>query len=174
MEDRIDQLISAFRREPRDTESSEKLEILSELEASNEGRVTAFLLALAADEAQYDLVRIEALKILQLRDIPDPGRRAAADAIADLLRESEDPGVRNYAAMALSNFLDFEGPLSAIAGSILDPSEDPDVRHNAFFAIERFGPTRRSLDLLKKIVDDSELGAGATRVLKKWSGPEFV
>ena len=76
--------------------------------------------------------------------------------------------------MALSNFLDLEGPFSAIVESILDLDEDSDVRHNAFFAIERFGPTIRSLDLLKKLVADPDLGAGATRVLRKWSGPEFA
>lgn len=154
----------------RGEESAEKIEILRELEDLAEAEVTRFLVSIAGDPNEYDLARIEAMKILELRRFgPDDDREPVARGIQRVLADDEDDQVRAYAARALANFAAVPGVLAAVGARVLDEDEDADVRHNAFFALERSCPTEEAIDLVTKCLADEQFKEGAERVLLSWS-----
>ena len=174
MSQRLAELVAAFRSAPmRGGESPEKIEIVRQLDDFAEPEAARFLSAIAGDPGEYDLARIEALKLLELRSIANGEEKATiARALERLLKEDEDEQVRAYAARTLANFIETPGIL-ALAGSLVaDPNEDEDVRHNAFFAIERSVPTEEAMDLLTNLLTDDDFKEGAARVLSKWNSLE--
>ena len=149
-------------------ESPEKLSLLSEIEEIADPRATDFLIEIAADPAEYDLARTEALRVLEIRAMGRVERELVARALDRILREDEDPDVRIYAARTLANVMDIRDARDAAARSLLDPEEDEDVRHNAFFAIERGGASPEAIEIMEKCLSEERFRAGATRVLEQW------
>jgi HEAT repeat protein len=167
---RVSDLMVAFRSVPVRGESPEKIEIVRQLEDIDEPEATHFLSAIAADAAEYDLARIEAIKILELRSFAEVDDRAAVGrALLRVLEDDEDDQVRAYAARALANFTAIPGVLASVGALVQDHDEDEDVRHNAFFAIERSSPTEEAIDLLTNLLTSDDFKEGAARVLAKWN-----
>jgi HEAT repeats len=163
-------LIEEYRDSSRDQpESPEKIEILRQLEASSDREVTIFLAEVAVRSDEYDLARIEALKILESRGIAlDAERIEVTRALQRILADEEDDEVRSYAARTMANFVSAPGARRLLGRYVLDHDEDEDVRHNAFFALERGGPDPDTRDILKRCLADPELRAAAQRVLHQW------
>jgi len=131
-------------------------------------RVHAFLIALAADPAGYDLARIECMKILRLSPPVGPAVwRAAGRAVAAALAE-DDEVVRQFAAMSLGPYAQDEVVFSALSAAALHDA-DLDVRYNVLDALEEAGPSDRSAGLLRRLADDPEVGNAAARVLDAWT-----
>ena len=169
-EDRLSHLISLFRAaEFSGQESPAKLAALSELQEVDDPRVTEFLVSVAADPKEYDLARIESLRALEIRNMGHEERHSMARALARVLREDDDPDVRNYSARALAAVMDVPAAQEAAARHLLDREEDEDVRHNAFFAVERGGANPWSLDIMKNCLEDESFREGAARVLAQWT-----
>lgn len=132
-------------------------------------QVIAFLTAVTADPGEYDLARIECMKILRLWPPPTPGaRRDAGRAIAAALRE-DDELVRQYAAMSLGPYLADPLVFEALTVALLR-DDDLDVRHNALAAVEEAGPADRPAELLRRLAGDAELGPAVARILDRWAG----
>lgn len=160
-------LIELFRTAPDDDAKVEAVAALDEHVA--DPRVIGFLTAVAADPGEYDLARIECMKILRLWPPPVPDvRRDAGHAIAAALRE-DDELIRRYAAMSLGPYLDDPPVFEALAGALLH-DDDVDVRHGALTAVAEAGPARSNADLLRRLTGDPELGRAAARTLDRWAG----
>jgi hypothetical protein len=160
-------LIELFRSTPDDDVKVEAVTALDEHVA--DPQVIAFLTAVTADPGEYDLARIECMKILRLWPPPTPGaRRDAGRAIAGALRE-DDELVRQYAAMSLGPYLDDPPVLEALTVALLH-DDDLNVRHSALSAVAEAGPADHHADLLRRLANDSELGRAAARTLDRWAG----
>lgn len=163
-------LIETYRSTATDRpESPEKIEILRQLEESTDREVTVFLAEVAARADEYDLARIEALKILESRGITSDSDRAdVMRKLQRLLADDEDDEVRSYAARTMANFVKTPGARRMLGKYLLDHDEDADVRHNAFFALERGGADPDTREILKRCLADPEFREGAERLLRQW------
>jgi len=150
---------------------SEKPNIVASLEDfTDDDRVMHFLLAAVCDEQEYDLARIEILKVFDVKCFRDlTVRRNLGRAIATVLRKSEEILVRNYAAMAAAQYMDLEEVSDTVAHILLDENEDFDLRWNAFAAIKSDGPSQRSIELLSRLRLEQEFEKSSERVLSEWN-----
>jgi hypothetical protein len=152
-------------------ESDEKIEIILDLEDNADEKVIPFFLSVILDEEEYDLARIEVLKILKLRDAKDPEEHhKIGKAILQVLTKSADPDVRNYAAMAMAPYLDVERANLEAGNLLLNSKTDINLRHNLLSAFERFGPTEPGREVLLKLLQDEDMRQSAARVLGEWGG----
>jgi len=146
-----------------------KVEIVLELEDHlTDPRALDLFATVIADPAEYDLARIECVKILRLR--PPAGaedRRRIGRIIAAVLDPEDDYLVRQYAAMSLGPYAQDPVVFDAIATAVTG-DDDVDVRHNALESVLEAGPDDRTRALLQQLTDDPELGKAATRTLREW------
>ncbi len=166
--DPVTDAIAAFRAASNDDEEA-KVDAIASLEDVVDPRVVPFFLETLADPDTLDLARIEICEVLKLRSgMTRAERAAAAKTLSLVLLDDEDTEVRNYAAMALSSFLDFPEARSALERVLLDTAEHRNVRHNAVFAVERAGPSVENRKLLLKLEIDPELARTSRRILGEW------
>ena len=80
--DVVDQLIAKYKAAKLNEkgESDEKIDVIIELEDLKSEKVIPFFLNVLLNEEEYDLARIEILKILKLRDSQDPQEHSPAPA----------------------------------------------------------------------------------------------
>lgn len=171
---RTDELIAAYGRQGREAGGRhKKIGIIRLLEGDAGEEALSFLLRVLADEAEYDLARVEVAKILELRETRGDGERGRiAEALKLVLDASGDELVKQYAAMAAEYYADAGGLFEALARRVHDPGEDVNVRWNALAAIEGEGPTPRAAGLLTGLLGDPEFGPEAARVLRQWQADE--
>src|SRR5579871_3576983 len=104
--DSIEKLILKFKSENtkklKKIDDSIKPDIVSELEDFDEDdRVVDFFVATAVDDAEYDLGRIEILKVFEVAEYSKAkNRKKVSEAICEVLTKCADDLVLNYAAMA--------------------------------------------------------------------------
>jgi HEAT repeat protein len=165
---RLAALMAAFRTAPTiNGESVRKIETLHELGGLADPEIGPFLATIIGDAREYDLARIEALRMLETGQFgDDQDRDKLARRILRVLLDDEDDQVRAYAARALSNFTDVSDVVAALGKHVLDGDEDDDVRHNAFFALERSAASEEAIDLVTRALAVE----GAARVLARWHG----
>ncbi len=172
--DAVMDLINQFKAEETNKldkiDNSRKPTIISSLEDSvDDDRVAGFLLTVAADEIEYDLARIEAFKVFEIKDFTDSGVRSRIGrVIRDVLANSKVDDVRNYAAMAAASYMDIEGVFEQIERILQNKQENSDLRWNAFAAIKSIGASSRTIDSLRRLLVDDEFVQSATRVLSEW------
>lgn len=148
---------------------SGKEEIIRRLSCFEDERVLPFLLGVLEDGDEYDLARIEVLKFLNVMRRGDRARdEGVARLVQHLLTNDPDDDVRNYAAIALSNFMDVSGSAEAAKSVLLNQDEDEILRWNAFAAFESMGPTPESIGIMTACQQDEEFGASATQLLDEW------
>ncbi|MDO5106097.1 hypothetical protein [Capnocytophaga sp.] len=145
-------------------DEDEKYDFIREVEYEETDEKWDFFNIIIADESEYDLARIEALKILGLYDIPSDKKAKTAQILEKIIAEESDYLVRNYAVMALRNFTEFE-PLVGIATRLVsDPNEDINIRHNALDTIEKL-PVERQKPILIALLKDKYMKPYAKRIL---------
>lgn len=131
--------------------------------------VRAFFHNILISQDEYDLARIEILKIVRIfadKLLQGQWKLQFADAIANILCDLEDDYlVRQYAALALSSVLDIDSAFSAASQVLSDPEEDINVRHNALGSIERAGINERSAKLIGELINDPVLGQHILRII---------
>ncbi len=152
-----------------DAGGDDKFKLITDLEDhTSDPRVVALYLSVIADPAEYDLARIEAIKILCLWPPDDAAdRQRVGRTIAQTLWPDEDYLVRQYAAMSLGPYAEDDEVFEALT-NVLIQDDDIDVRHNALSSVEDSGPDDRTTALLRRLTDDPELGSAATRTLDDW------
>src|SRR4051812_2590693 len=112
---------------------SRKLEILQEIEFEDYPEKWELLKSVIADKAEYDLARLDALKILEIASLPKNEFTPICELLAFIINTDEDYDVKNYAVIAAKNFVNDSDPLKAlIIKMVLDSEEDIDIRHNAY------------------------------------------
>jgi hypothetical protein len=172
--DEIELLIARFRGEDTPKlakpDKSIKPGVIESLEEhAADPRALDFLLHVAADRQEFDLARIEALKVLELREPgSDEERRRIAPVLKDVLVGDPDDDVRQYAAMAAAYYMSESDLVDAVAQRAFDQGEDIDLRWNAFAALKQLGPTPRGIELLRAASEDAVFRNSALLVLKKW------
>jgi hypothetical protein len=170
--EQVQRLVAAYRRlpSPADAEGAGRFTIITELGRHvGDPQVVGLYVSVIADPEEYDLARIECIKILGLRP-PDthPDRQRVGRVIAQALWPDEDYLVRQYAAMSLGAYAKDDVVFEALT-TVLAHDDDVDVRHNAVDSIREAGPDDRSLALLRRMLDDPELGSAAAYTLREWA-----
>jgi hypothetical protein len=172
MADAVVAQLAAYRAAKLDQngQSHEKCEIVRDLEDHlGQPKVLAFYLDLIADPDEYDMARLEALKILQLWDPPNDrvctrvGRRLAGVLLAE-----PDVLIQQWMAIAAENFVIVAEVFSAASLLLADREADLDVRHNCLTAVQRLGPSDEVRNLLESLAPDPQLGVHVRRILKEW------
>ena len=151
-------------------ESSEKCEVVRELEDHlGRPKVLAFFQDLIADPDEYDMARLEALKILQLWEPPsDRVRARVGHRLAEVLPTEPDVLVQQWMAIAAENFVRVPVVFTAVSALLADRGADLDVRHNCLAAVQRLGPSAQARAVLGSLTPDPELGVHVRRILKEW------
>ena len=152
------------------SDESRKPEIIEELEEfSDEDAVVDFFIKLITDENEFDLARIEALKIFEIKDYANKStQRKIAQTIQFVLLESVDDDVRGYAAMAAANYMAFADLEFAVSKIVRDQSENENLRFNAFAAIMRSDSSPMRIALLRELRKDPLFKQSVERLLTKW------
>jgi hypothetical protein len=171
--DNVSRLINLFKSEDTfslaNIDSSGKPEIVTELEGIDDERILPFFLDVLLNELEYDLARIETLQVLRLRNCSDQEEYdQIGQAIKQVLVNSTDQDIRNYAAMAIASYIETEGAFDVIEGILLDEKEDINLRYNAFGVIEEIGLQDRSMEILKKLIQNPEFNQPSLRLLNEW------
>jgi len=148
----------------RSADDDDKVEAIAALDdhAGDPG-VIAFLTEVTADPGEYDLARIECMKILRLWPpaVPGLGREAGRAIVVALT--GDDDLVRQHAAMSLGPYLHDPVVFEALTAAV-SHDDDLSVRHNALAALAEAEPTERTAELLHRLAGDPELGAAVARI----------
>jgi hypothetical protein len=172
--DESERLIARFRgedtRKLAKPEKSIKPGVIESLEDhAADPRVLDFLLNVAADRKEFDLARIEALNVLEIREAgSDEERRQIAPVLKDILVGDPDDDVRQYAGMAAAYYMSESDLVEAVVQRAFDQDEDINLRWNAFAAIKQLGPTPQGIELLRAACEDSVFRTSALRILQEW------
>jgi hypothetical protein len=170
--DEVARLIEAFGARGQRGQSAWKLDVLMDLGRIDDGRVRAFLAAVATDGDEPSDVREDALR--RLREVsvtPEARDLAARVGITALRRAGVGIGglaIRLQAALVLGDVVDVEGVLAALGTVAADQDEPIELRYTAFTALERAGPTAACLAILRPLAADEALGQAVRSLLASW------
>jgi hypothetical protein len=146
-----------------------KDEFLRDIEFEDIPEKWQLLHSVIADTNEYDLARVQALKILEIAGIPDDWMRSFCELLLAVIKTDKDYDVKNYAVMASKNFVNDSDELkSLIVDIVLDAKEDIDIRHNAYAAIRAFFDVPGRKVVLEKLATDQEMGPHALRDLAQY------
>jgi hypothetical protein len=172
--DAVDGLIAEYRAAVLDEhgECHRKSEIIAALEGHlADERTLAFFLEVIGDLNEYDLARIDALKILELWQASDTeASNRVGLVVANVLVSEEDVLVQQWAAIAAGSLMTVPEVFAAVSGLLADQAADLDVRHNCLAAVQQMGNTDECIRLLRSI-DDRDLKPAVNRILNEWSVP---
>ncbi len=165
MDDHIDTLIKGYAT----CDSGRRSTIIETLSESSDPRVISLFLEIVRNPKEADYVRVEVLKGISFRDDSVETKQRFCEVLCDILDHSEeDELVRQYAALAMRCFVEFEGVLGLLEEVVRDPDEEISVRHNALSAIERNAEMADCQASLKRLVSVPVLGNSAARTLERF------
>jgi hypothetical protein len=165
--DEVERLIRLFSSRA-DAPAPARRGILLDLQRHRDPRIVPFLLQVLLDGDESGEVRVDVVKQLRSAPLAATERSAAARAIARVLVDGGDAGLRLQAAQALGCFAEVEGVPAALGGVALDPGESLDLRFSAFTSLERAGATPEAVSLVRKLTADETLGRAAGALLAIW------
>ena len=152
----------------KNSSDSRKLEILQEIEFEDYPEKWELVKRVIADKAEYDLARLEALKILEIAALPNEEIVLICELLVSIINTDEDYDVKNYAVIAAKNFVNDSGPLKTlIIKIVLDPEEDIDIRHNAYDAVQAFFDLPGRKAVLEKLTTDKDFSRIASMDLRE-------
>jgi hypothetical protein len=140
----------------QDDDDDEKVELINSLNFDDDDDKWDLILEVIQDENEYDLARIEALKIIEIADIPKVVVEELCDIVINLLKNENDYDVKNYAFIASRNLINDSIEIkNYINKIILSKEEDIDIRHNAYSAILKItNQTEKSKILNSLLIDE--------------------
>jgi hypothetical protein len=168
MDDDVERLIQTFSARGVRSSPAVKLNVLMDLERLPDERVVSFLLQVLGDLGEPSEVRMHALKRLRDGPLTADERSSVAEALGELMVHGSSVDLRLQAALALGEFTDIGGVLSALGSLALEPEELLDLRYSAFTSLERAGPTPECINLLRQLSNDEMLGRSAHSALGRW------
>jgi hypothetical protein len=95
-------------------------------------------------------------------------RSTVAGVLCELMLRGSSVELRLQAALALGEFTDIRGVLSALGSVALESQELLDLRYSAFTSLERAGSTPECVNLLRQLSNDEMLGRSAQSALARW------
>jgi hypothetical protein len=149
---------------------SGKLDFLIQLEFDGTAEKWDLLQSIIRSGQEYDLARIQTLKIFEIAAIPKCHKDIFAEMLCDIIASEEDCLVRNYAASAAINFIEYCEIEKIIAEKVVDRAEDIDVRYNLLAALLKMSNENLQKELLTELLSDSSLGKAAARNLCLYAG----
>ncbi len=168
----VEGLIRAYKsQKPTTTNRQEyagKTSIIQELANQDDSRVLPFFLEVVSDDAGYDLARIDILQRFAFGDYSNQQREAIGQVIQRLLLDSSDGDIRDHAAIAIAEYMDIAGSINAVETTVSNPAESINLRHNALAALEQMGPTDRTMEVMRRLTHDDQLGQSAAHILNDW------
>jgi hypothetical protein len=167
--DELDRLVNEYRVQASSSVKS-RLAVLLDIERIRDARVVPFLLDVLRDQHESVDVRMYAVKRLRNRNvfIAEPDRPLVAEAVGDVLSGDSNVQLQLQAALTLGDFTDLDGVLSRLSAISLAAEQLIDLRYAAFTSMERAGPTRECVVLMRQIAGDETLGAAARSILSAW------
>ncbi|TMF04348.1 MAG: hypothetical protein E6I52_05120 [Chloroflexi bacterium] len=151
--DEVERLIQVVSARGATASAAAKLDVLLDLERLRDRRVVFFLLLLL---------------VLRNGPLTAGDRVKVAGALRQLLSSGSSLDLRLQAALALGEFTEIAGVLSALGALALEPHESIDLRYAAFTSFERAGPTTECVNLLHQLSSDDMLGCAVRSVLVRW------
>jgi hypothetical protein len=138
-----------------------------DLERLRDERVVSFLLRVMADPGESSEIRIHVLKRLRSGRLTADERPAVAGALGELMLPDGSIDLQLKAALALGEFTDVTGVVTALGFLALEAEELLDLRYSAFTSLERAGPTPECVNLLRQLSNDEILGCSARSALAR-------
>lgn len=172
--DKVSELFARFQVVEPDSEEEEydKIEIILELENLKDPGILPFFLQRVADADEYDLARIEILKIFGVRENQPEEYKLIAGAIQRILQTADDYLVKQWAARVSAVYVKDADLFNTILQVAADSDENDDVRHNVLSFIERKGYNSYSVKTLEIIAlsaeDIASLKNAAQKLLREW------
>jgi hypothetical protein len=166
--DDVERLIQAFTARGGMNSPVAKLDVMMDLERLGDRRVVSFLLRVLGDPGEPSEVRMHVLKRLRNGPLARDDRACVAGALSELTSRGTSVDLRLLATIALGEFTDIGGVLSALGSLALEPEELIDLRYSAFTSLERAGPTPECVNLLRQLSNDEVLGRSAHSALARW------
>lgn len=145
----------------------EKVEYIKELEWEDVNSKWDLYNAILLDEEDYDLARIEVLKILGLYDIPVSYKDSIASSLYTVLITSFDEEVIEYAVMTTVNFMTYSFIKDYVKDIVVDKTQEINNRYSAFDSLVRSLEINEKIEILEKLLSDEEMKVSAERVLKE-------
>lgn len=147
----------------------DRVEFLKKIEFEDEPSKWELLDHIIQDEEDYDLARIEALKILEIAEIQGHIKDKIMKTLIGVIESTEDYDVRNYATSAIVNFVEYSQIRIVARNLVLNIDEDIDIRYNAFDVIKKISDIDERNEVLKRLLDDTDFQKSAQRVLTEGS-----
>lgn len=148
-----------------------KQQLLQDIELEELPEKWELIRSVIANKDEYDLARIQALKILELAALPEEELHSFGELLVSVITTDDDSDVRNYAVLASTNFVNANDQLKELVIKIVSsPSEDIDIRHNALSAVMAFFDLPRRKSVLESLLADKALGKHAARSLAEYHG----
>jgi hypothetical protein len=154
-----------------------KCQLLQDIEFEDIPEKWQLIRSVVTDPNEYDLARVQALKILEIANVLAEEQESFGALLATVIATDQDYDVRNYAVMASKNFINDNNILKElIVAVVADPNEDIDIRHNALSAVMALWDLPRRRAVLESLLADEELGKHAARLLAEHHGspPEEI
>ncbi|GET46682.1 HEAT repeat domain-containing protein [Capnocytophaga felis] len=145
-------------------DDDQKYDFIREVEFEETDEKWDLFNIIIANEAEYDLARIEALKIIAIYDIPNDKKPKIAQSLEYIITNEEDYLVRNYAIMALRNFIEYPTLIKLAKTIVSDSNEDENCRHNALSAIEKM-PNEAKKEILTSLLTDKYMKPYVQQIL---------
>ncbi len=147
-------------------DDDDKVEILNSLNFDEYEDKWDLIIEVIKDETEYDLARIEALKVIEIADVPENVIDKLCAIISNLCNNESDYDVRLYVLIASCNLINYSSDLKKNVVDILfSKHEDIDLRHNAFSAILRIENKNERDKILNLLVEDKDFSRSAKRHL---------
>jgi HEAT repeat protein len=141
-----------------------KVELIQNIEFADVPGKWDLLYSVIDNRQEYDLARVEALKILEISDVPVSQVQRFCDLLTSVINTDPDYEVKNYAVIAARNFINDSETLKALLTRVVtNNDEDVDVRHNAYSAILRITDAAVKASVLQQLTTDNELGKYARK-----------
>ncbi|MCC9041457.1 hypothetical protein LNQ81_01845 [Myroides sp. M-43] len=145
----------------------EKVEYIKELEWEDIDSKWDLYNTILLDEEEFDLARIEVLKILELYDIPIGYKDSIVSSLYTVLTTSSDDEVKEYAVMTTVNFMSYSFIVDYVKEVVVDKTQDIDYRYSAFDSLVRSLEVNEKKEILEKLLSDEEMKVSAERVFKE-------
>lgn len=155
---------NTFLKKFKTLDEDDKYDFIREIEYENTDEKWDFFNEIIADESEYDLARIEAFKIIALYDIPKQTKDKIAQSLERVIDNEEDYLIKNYAVMALKNFVEYPELVKLAIKILGTPNEDENLRHNALSAVEKL-PNDAKKEVLITLLSDKYMKPYAKRIL---------
>jgi len=136
-----------------------KPEVIFGSEALVSGELIDFLVDIASNTEEYDLARIEAIKVMGLAGLNIPSHQEkVVQTLIELANNDEDYDIQSYSLQALCWYPTFTTIPAAIS-SLTNPDKYIVVRDAAVATLRSQKTNPQAIKLLNELINDPELGS---------------